>query len=122
MRQRQAQLLSCARGRRQARTRVEETARGRPIVGFVGALYEWVDWTLIAEVVRAVPDCDFVFVGPQHGRGSTGVLRGLDNAMLLGARPYDRVPGYLQAFDVCWVPFDQSRVSRAANPHVSTVR
>jgi glycosyltransferase involved in cell wall biosynthesis len=91
-------------------------ARGRPIVGFVGALYEWVDWTLIAEVVRAVPDCDFVFVGPQHGRGSTGVLRGLDNAMLLGARPYDRVPGYLQAFDVCWVPFDQSRVSRAANP------
>ena len=88
----------------------------RPIVGFVGALYEWIDWTLIGEVVRALPDCDFVFVGPHDGRSSTSALSGVDNATFLGARPHDRVPAYVQAFDVCWVPFDQSRVSRAANP------
>jgi len=92
------------------------TAGRRPIVGFVGALYEWIDWKLIGDVVRAMPDCDFAFVGPHDGRSSTGVLNGVDNATFLGARPYDRVPAYVHAFDVCWVPFDRSQVSRAANP------
>jgi glycosyltransferase involved in cell wall biosynthesis len=91
-------------------------AAGRPIVGFVGALYEWIDWELIAQVLRALPEYDFVFVGPHDGRSCVRVLSGIDNARFLGARSYDRVPAYVQAFDVCWVPFDQSRVSRAANP------
>ena len=91
-------------------------AGGRPIVGFVGALYEWIDWELIARVVRALPEYDFVFVGPHDGRSSVDVLVGVENATFLGARPYDRVPAYVQAFDVGWVPFDRSRVSRAANP------
>ncbi|MBU0638813.1 MAG: glycosyltransferase [Planctomycetes bacterium] len=91
-------------------------AKGRPIVGFVGALYEWIDWKLIGDVARALPDYDFVFVGPHDGRGLADMLTGVENATFLGARPYDRVPAYVQAFDVCWVPFDQSRVSRAANP------
>lgn len=91
-------------------------AAGRPIVGFVGALYEWIDWALIARVLRALPEYDFVFVGPHDGRSSASALSGIDNAVFLGARSYDRVPAYVQAFDVCWVPFDQSRVSRAANP------
>ncbi len=91
-------------------------AGGRPIVGFVGALYEWIDWKLIADVARGLPEFDFVFVGPHDGRSSTELLAGAGNAYFLGARPYDRVPAYMNAFDVCWVPFDQSRVSRAANP------
>jgi glycosyltransferase involved in cell wall biosynthesis len=91
-------------------------AAKRPIVGFVGALYEWIDWELIAEVTRALPECDFVFVGPHDGRGAVERLGRLRNVVLLGARPYDQVPAYVQAFDVCWVPFDQSRTSRAANP------
>jgi glycosyltransferase involved in cell wall biosynthesis len=88
----------------------------RPIVGFVGALYGWIDWKLVAEVVRTLPECDFVFVGPRDRRGSEDRLAGLENVAFLGVRPYDRVPAYMQAFDVCWVPFDQSQVSRAANP------
>ena len=41
---------------------------------------------------------------------------GQRNVRVLGPRPYAHVPAYVQAFDVCWVPFDQSQVSRAANP------
>ena len=88
----------------------------RPIIGFVGALYEWIDWKLIADVTRGLPECDFVFVGPHDGRSSTELLADAANVSFLGPRPYDRVPAYMKAFDACWVPFDQSRVSRAANP------
>ena len=88
----------------------------RPIIGFVGALYNWIDWRLIADVARALPDYDFVFVGPHDGRGALNLLDGAQNVRFLGPRPYARVPAYMAAFDVAWVPFDQSRVSRAANP------
>ena len=88
----------------------------RPIVGFVGALYNWIDWKLIAEVAAALPELDFVFVGPHDRRGAPQTLAGLPNVHFIGPRPYAQVPAYVQAFDACWVPFDQSAVARAANP------
>lgn len=91
-------------------------AGDRPIVGFVGALYDWIDWKLIAEVARALPQCDFALVGPYTRSTASDMLARFRNIRLLGPRPYQQVPAYVQAFDVCWVPFDQSRVARAANP------
>jgi len=88
----------------------------RPVVGFVGALYEWIDWELIRETARQLPESEFVFVGPRDRRTSGAGARGLPNVRLLGPRPYERVPAYLEAFDVCWVPFKQDAVGQAANP------
>lgn len=89
---------------------------GRPLVGFVGALYDWIDWELIVEVTAALPEFDFAFVGPHHGRGDVQRVARRPNVHLLGWRAYDAVPAYIQAFDICWVPFDRSSVSHAANP------
>ncbi len=89
---------------------------GRPLIGFVGALYEWIDWELIERTVRASPHYDFVFVGPHDGRSEARRLGGLGNVHLLGYRPYAAVPAYVQAFDVCWVPFKPGDVAAAANP------
>jgi glycosyltransferase involved in cell wall biosynthesis len=89
---------------------------GRPVVGFVGALYEWIDWELIRDTARQAPELEFVFVGPRDRRAAGTCLAGLPNVRLLGPRPYDRVPAYLDAFDVCWVPFKQNAVGQAANP------
>jgi len=91
-------------------------ATERPVVGFVGALYEWIDWDMIRETARRLPDFDFVFVGPQRARGNGNGLAALPNVRFLGARPYDRVPAYLKTFDVCWIPFRQNDVGAAANP------
>ena len=89
---------------------------GRPVVGFVGALYEWIDWELIRETARQLPDFDFVLVGPRDRRGPSVQLARLPNVRLLGPRPYKLVPAYIDAFDVCWVPFKQNAVGLAANP------
>jgi glycosyltransferase involved in cell wall biosynthesis len=91
-------------------------AGDRPIVGFVGALYDWIDWKLIAAVTGALPEYDFVFVGPHDRRSSTAKLARIANVRFVGPRPYEQVPAYVQGFDICWVPFDRSNVSRAANP------
>jgi glycosyltransferase involved in cell wall biosynthesis len=89
---------------------------GRPIVGFVGALYDWIDWPLIDNVVRAMPDHEFVFVGPHAGEPAQSRIASLANAHFLGQRPYASVPAYMKSFDVAWVPFDTSQVSALANP------
>ena len=75
-----------------------------------------IDWDMIEGVARRLADVSFVFVGPDDGRGEVGRLAALPNVRLLGPRPYDQVPAYVQAFDACWVPFRQDRVGRAANP------
>ncbi len=91
--------------------------RGRPVVGFVGALYDqWVDWALIREVAELLPEFDFAFVGPRDRRSSEAGARGLANIYLLGPRAYDQVPAYMAAFDICWVPFKQNTVGWASNP------
>ncbi len=90
--------------------------RNRQVIGFVGALYEWIDWPLIVDVAGALPDIDFVFVGPHDGRSDVGSVAALTNVTLHGAKPYDTVPAYMAAFDACWVPFKQDSVAAAANP------
>ncbi|MBX3379455.1 MAG: HAD-IIIA family hydrolase [Phycisphaeraceae bacterium] len=89
---------------------------GRPLIGFVGALYEWIDWELIRSVARANRGCEFVFVGPASADAPIADLAKEPNVRFLGARAYDQVPSYVAHFDVCWVPFDQSGISKAANP------
>ena len=89
----------------------------RPLVGFVGALYEWIDWELIERVAEKRPEVDFVFVGPQRdSHRAPSRLEQRENVFFLGHRPYEAVPAYLSHFDLCWLPFKQDAISEAANP------
>ncbi len=104
------------RSRAAALPRPADVPAGKPIVGFLGALYNWIDWALVQRVVRLLDDVRFVFVGPDDGCGEIIRLSALPNVRMLGRRPYDQVPAYMRAFDVCWVPFCQDRVGLSANP------
>lgn len=88
----------------------------RPIIGFVGALFEWIDWNLIRFAARSLPECRFIFVGPNNHPHEVESLSSLENLVFLGPRAYDEVPAYVAAFDVCWVPFKAGDIARAANP------
>jgi glycosyltransferase involved in cell wall biosynthesis len=86
----------------------------RPIAGFFGLLEEWTDVALIDHLAAALPDVSFVFVG----RIACDVepLRQRANVHFLGQRPYESLPGYLKAFDVCMLLYKQGEFSRNANP------
>lgn len=89
-------------------------ARGGPVVGYIGALYEWIDVGLVAEVARLMPDASFLLVGPADSPGRTAPLRGLPNVEVRGRVPYDDVPALVAACDVCIIPM--TGVGRGANP------
>ena len=91
-----------------------------PIAGFVGNITAYkLDIDLLYSVARSKPNWSFVLIGPV-GRGdpSTDVseLRSLPNVRLLGERPYAELPRYVNAFDVCLIPFKQNESTRGTLP------
>jgi len=89
----------------------------QPRVGFVGAIFHWVDLELLSFVARARPDWAIVLVG-SIGRGvDVQHLRSLTNIHFLGPKPWTDIPKYLKAFDVGIVPFRvDAAITATANP------
>jgi len=88
----------------------------RPIVGYVGTLYEWIDFDLVREVAAKLSDVSFVFIGPVDRPDRINVLSSLPNMNWLGKKPYNDIPAYVQAFDVCTIPFCEGGIAESTNP------
>ncbi|NQZ96068.1 MAG: glycosyltransferase [Myxococcales bacterium] len=87
----------------------------RPIVGFYGALAEWIDLDLIAFLARSRPNWSFVLLGDIFVDDLRG-LDAIDNVHLLGRKPFEDMPRYLYHFDVCMIPFVLDDVTQAVDP------
>jgi glycosyltransferase involved in cell wall biosynthesis len=90
----------------------------RPVIGFVGVLFGFLDYGLLYETARKMPEASFVFVGPTEESGRPGVqrLQELSNTHFLGRKPKEEIPAYVNGFDVCINPFLVDEVSRAVSP------
>jgi glycosyltransferase involved in cell wall biosynthesis len=94
----------------------------RPLIGYVGALAEWVDFDLLRSAAALRPGWSFALIGPSFkGKtsGDVGALRlvsDLPNLHLLGPRHYADVPAYVEAFDVAIIPFKLNGLTEDTNP------
>lgn len=79
---------------------------GPPSAVYVGTLHEdRLDVALLDELATALPHVAVVLVGPSAlGRTHSDALGCHPNVFLLGPRPYDDVPAYLNHADVVIVP------------------
>ncbi len=87
----------------------------RPIVGYFGAIADWIDLALVYEVAKSRPDYSFVLIGQVFDR-DVAALESLPNVRLLGHKKYEDIPGYLFSFDVCIIPFLLNPVTAATDP------
>ena len=83
-----------------------EDLPGGPIALYVGTLHEErFDLELVHDLARARPELQIVLVGPDDlPAAETARLAAVPSVHLLGARPYDEVPAYLQHADLVVVP------------------
>lgn len=92
----------------------------RPILGSVGALDEYkYDFDLLTQVAKNHPEWQLVFVGAPVVDSSSKALQALtalENVHVLGAVPREHVPAYVQAFDVCLIPYRNNEYNRASFP------
>ena len=87
----------------------------KPVIGFIGAFYEWIDEELIEYLAKMRKDWKFYFIGPIQP-GMSRNLRDLDNIRFFGTRNYRELPRFLHLMDVCIIPFKQNRITESANP------
>jgi len=90
----------------------------RPVVGFIGVLFSFLDYDLIYDTANTLSTVSFVFVGPTEKGGRHGVerLKTLPNTYFLGRKAKEQIPSYVLNFDVCINPFKEDNVSRAVSP------
>jgi glycosyltransferase involved in cell wall biosynthesis len=91
----------------------------KPIIGFVGTLFGFLDYDLLFNAARTMPAASFAFVGRVSGESAQrGVerLRVLPNTYFLGNKPQSEIPAYISGFDVCISPFKVDDVSRSVSP------
>ncbi|HET7451750.1 MAG TPA: glycosyltransferase, partial [Thermoanaerobaculia bacterium] len=87
----------------------------RPVVGYYGAISEWFDSDLAADLARRCPDFDFVLIGSTYGADLRPLAR-LPNVRFVGERPYSEIPGWLGTFDAAILPFRRTPLTEATNP------
>lgn len=74
----------------------------RPLLGYYGNIYPRMDWELVGSVAARLPEWTIVFVGAVAALPD--FIRALRNVRFIGNVPFEDLPSYYRAFDVCWVP------------------
>ncbi len=90
----------------------------KPIIGFVGVLFEFLDYNLIGYIAEKNPNKSIVLIGPIEPSAEEYVdkLKKYQNIYLLGKKAREVIPSYIHSFDICINPFKINEVSRSVNP------
>ncbi len=92
----------------------------RPLIGYVGLLSHFLDFDVLERLRQARRGGTLVMLGP--GTPATAAplreLAARGGVALLGARPYDEIPAWMQALDVGIIPFQANHpYVRGINPN-----
>jgi len=90
----------------------------KPVVGYIGAIDEWLDFDLIKTLAMAYPDISIVLLGPvfPKAKKEVNILKKFHNIFFVGKKSHDMLPEYLKAFDVCMIPFKVNKMTVSVNP------
>jgi GT2 family glycosyltransferase len=94
---------------------VDEPSNARPIIGYYGAISDWFDADLVADLAVTRPDWSFLLIGSTWG-ANVSRLKRLANVELVGEKPYIELPKWLERMDVAILPFQITPLTRATNP------
>lgn len=100
-----------AAGARAAREAEPEDLRSipRPRIGYTGVIKRQLDVDTLIEVARALPERNFVFVGPRRrlrdDEARWDTLAALPNVHMLGEKHFSELPRYVNGLDVCLLSY-----------------
>lgn len=89
-----------------------------PIIGFHGAVARWFAFDLVASVAKALPNLQFVVVGPVDAGVQADFQRmtGLPNVFGFDAVRSDEIADVVASFDVGIIPFVVDSLTMAVSP------
>ena len=85
-----------------------------PIIGFIGAIYDWINIDLLCKLAELHPDYSILLVGPvEFGLDK---LKKYPNITMVGVKKYSLLPQYLSCMNVCLIPFKINNLTLSSNP------
>lgn len=90
------------------------TASGKPVIGYYGALAEWVDLQLVRELADQHPEWNFVIIGKSWT--DISLIQNKANIHYVGPVPYAELPCYAQIFNVAIIPFIVNELTDCVSP------
>lgn len=85
------------------------------VLGYIGVIDERIDLNLLNHLAAANPQWAIVMVGPVAKINET-LLPRQPNIHYVGRQPYQRLPEFLKAFDVCLMPFALNEATTTISP------
>ena len=92
---------------------------GKPIVGYFGAMANWVDYSLLIYCAQQRPDYRFLLIGPHYRTHDLPELKALEqmhNVFMPGTIHYQKLPYLAQFFTVATVPFLLNDITESTSP------
>jgi glycosyltransferase involved in cell wall biosynthesis len=86
-----------------------------PILGYYGVVDERLDLELLRSLAASYPEWSVAVIGPV-AKIQPADLPQAPNLHYLGKQPYERLPNFLKAFDVCLMPFALNDATRYISP------
>jgi glycosyltransferase involved in cell wall biosynthesis len=86
-----------------------------PILGYIGAVDDRLDYDLVRRMAESHPKWSIVFIGPFVGVIKDD-LPNLKNIFYLGGKKYEELPAYMKKFNVCIMPFKKNPLTEKINP------
>ena len=91
--------------------------KGKPIIGYYGALAKWFDYEKIKTLAEKRSDYEIVLIGINYDRSyDKSGLDKLPNVSYLGIINYIDLITYSAFFDICMVPFIKNDITDATSP------
>jgi glycosyltransferase involved in cell wall biosynthesis len=90
--------------------------RGKPVVGYFGALAGWLDYDLLRELAERRPDLDLVMIGPDYDGSARALAACPANLHVLPPLDYPQLPAHAAWFDVAMMPFGLNAITEATSP------
>ena len=87
------------------------------VIGFIGGLYDWIDFGLIAKVAKDNPDDTILLIGPTNAQATLEMILNIPNIKYLGPIDKDQIHDYFASFDIGIIPF----LSELEYPRLKTV-
>lgn len=87
-----------------------------PKIGFIGSVARWIDYNLLHFIASSRPNWSIILIGSVSNRIKIDNIRQQKNIHLLGRKPYNDLPKYMKAFDVCINPFIVDELSNSVDP------
>ena len=90
----------------------------KPIIGYVGALYEWFDFELLEKIAIKFPGYSILLIGPVHPEQKKIIdaLEKYENICFTGKKSYDELPEYISQFNIAIIPFKINNLTNYVNP------